>query len=72
MNGSQGSFLDGLSAAARENPLAAALIGGGALWLLIGSDKLKNAAGSITSATAPIADLGARAPKSTFSRWEDS
>ena len=72
MNGSQGSFLDGLTAAARENPLAAALIGGGALWLLIGSDKLKNAAGSITSATAPIADLGARAQTSAFSSWEDS
>jgi hypothetical protein len=72
MNGSQGRFLDGLSAAARENPLAAALIGGGALWLLIGSDKLKNAAGSITSATAPIADLGARAQTSAFSSWEDS
>jgi hypothetical protein len=72
MIGSQGSFLDSLTAAARENPLAAALLGGGALWLLIGSDKLKNAAGSITSATAPIADLGARAQKSTFSSWEDS
>ena len=72
MNGSQGSFINGLAAAARENPLAAALIGGGALWLLIGSDKLKNAAGLITSATAPIADLGARAQKSAFSSWEDS
>jgi len=71
MNGSQGSFIDGLTAAARENPLAAALIGGGALWLLIGSDKLKNAAGSITSATAPIADLGARAQRSAASTWED-
>ena len=72
MNGSQGSFIDGLTAAARENPIAAALIGGGALWLLIGSDKLKNAAGSITSATAPIADIGARAQTSAFSSWEDS
>jgi len=72
MNGSQGSIIDGLAAAARENPLAAALLGGGALWLLIGSDKLKNAAGSITSATAPIADLGARAQTSAFSSWEDS
>jgi hypothetical protein len=72
MIGSQGSFIDSLTAAARENPLAAALLGGGALWLLIGSDKLKNAAGSITSATAPIADLGARAQKSAFSSWEDS
>jgi hypothetical protein len=72
MNGSHGSFIDGLTAAARENPLAAALIGGGALWLLIGSDKLKNAAGSVTSAAAPIADLGGRAQKAAFSSWEDS
>jgi hypothetical protein len=72
MIGSQGSFMDGLVAAARENPLAAALIGGGALWLLIGSDKLKNAAGSVTSAAASIADLGGRAQKSAFSSWEDS
>jgi len=72
MIASQGSFIDGLAAAARENPLAAALIGGGALWLLIGSDKLKNAAGSVTSAAAPLADLGGRAQKSAFSSWEDS
>ena len=72
MNGSQGSFIDGLTAAARENPLAAALIGGGALWLLIGSDKLKNAAGSVTSAAAPLADLGARTQRSAESAWEDS
>jgi hypothetical protein len=72
MNGSQGSFMDGLTAAARENPLAAALIGGGALWLLIGSDKLKNAAGSVTSAAAPLADLGARAQRSAASSWDDT
>lgn len=72
MNASQGSFIDVLTAATRENPLAAALIGGGALWLLIGSDKLKNAAGSVTSAAAPLADLGGRAQKSAFSSWEDS
>jgi hypothetical protein len=71
MIGSQGSFMDGLAAAAAENPLAAALIGGGALWLLIGSDKLKNAAGSVTSAAAPLADLGARAQRSAASTWED-
>jgi hypothetical protein len=71
MIGSQGSFMDGLAAAARENPLAAALIGGGALWLLIGGDKLKNAAGSVTSAAAPLADLGARAQRSAASTWED-
>jgi hypothetical protein len=72
MNGSHGSFIDGLTAAARENPLAAALIGGGALWLLIGSDKLKNAAGSVTSTAAPLADLGARAQRSAASGWDDS
>ena len=65
MIGSQGSFIDGLAAAARENPLAAALIGGGALWLLIGSDKLKNAGSSVTSAAAaPLADIGVRAQRS--------
>lgn len=64
--------MEGLTAAARENPLAAALIGGGALWLLIGSDKLKNAAGSVTSAAAPVADLGARAQRSASSTWEDT
>jgi hypothetical protein len=61
MSGSQGNFIDGLTAAARENPLAAALLGGGALWLLIGSNRLKNAASSVTSAGEPLADLGARA-----------
>jgi hypothetical protein len=71
MSGSQGNFIDGLTAAARENPLAAALIGGGALWLLIGSDRLKNAAGSVTAAAAPLADLGARARRSAASNWED-
>jgi len=72
MNTSRGSFVDGLATACRENPLAAALIGGGALWLLIGSDRLKNAAGSVTSAAAPLADLGARAQRSVASTWEDT
>ena len=72
MSGSQGNFIDGLTAAARENPLAAALIGGGALWLLIGSNRLKNAASSVTSAAEPLADLGARAQRSAASGWEDA
>ena len=71
MSASNRSFMDGLTTAVRENPLAAALIGGGALWLLIGSDRLKNAAGSVTSAAAPLADLGARAQRSAASSWED-
>jgi len=72
MRDSQGSFLDGLTAAARENPLAAALVGGGALWLLIGSDKLRNAAGSVTSAAAPLADIGTRAQRSAASGWDET
>jgi hypothetical protein len=72
MSGSQGNFVDGLTSAARENPLAAALIGGGALWLLIGSDKLKSAASSVTSAAAPLGDLGARAQRSATSSWNDT
>src|SRR5262245_6450494 len=71
MNASHESFMDSLTTAVRENPLAAALIGGGALWLLIGSDRLKNAAGSVTSAAAPLADLGARAQRSATSNWEE-
>ena len=72
MIGSRGNFIDSLTAAARENPLAAALIGGGALWLLIGNDRLKNATGSVTSAAEPLADLGARAQRAAASGWEDS
>jgi hypothetical protein len=72
MSGSQGNFIDGLTAAARENPLAAALLGGGALWLLIGSNRLKNAASSVTLAGEPLADLGARAQRSAASGWEDA
>ena len=64
--------MDGLTTACRDNPLAAALIGGGALWLLIGSDRLKNAAGSVTSAAAPLADLGTRAQRSVASTWDDA
>ena len=66
------SFVDGLTAAVRENPLAAALIGGGALWLLIGNDKLKNAASSLTAAAAPLADAGMRGQRAAASKFEDS
>jgi hypothetical protein len=62
-------FLDNLKEAVRENPLSAALIGGGALWLLIGNERLKNAAASVSAAAAPLADIGAdlRSPKFTNS-----
>jgi hypothetical protein len=40
--------------------------------LLIGNERLKNAAGSVTSAAAPLADLGARAKRSTAATWDDA
>jgi len=50
MNSTQTDFFGSLVSAVRDNPLAAALIGGGALWLLIGEQKLKSAASSATAA----------------------
>jgi hypothetical protein len=69
MSNTQASFVDSVIIAARENPIAAALIGGGALWLLIGSEKLKSAA-SITSTTFPSSDTATRRQKSARSRYE--
>ncbi|SFK00091.1 hypothetical protein [Bradyrhizobium sp. Gha] len=55
----QSGFFDSLLAAARENPLSAALIGGGALWLLVGDEKLKGTAQSAAPAVSNVADSGA-------------
>ena len=67
MSGTQTGFFDSLTSAVQENPLAAALIGGGALWLLIGNGKLKGAASSATSAVSPMVDFGARNLRSAAS-----
>ncbi|WP_309144818.1 hypothetical protein [Bradyrhizobium sp. CCGB12] len=53
--------------AARENPLAAALIGGGAFWLLAGDQKLKTTARSAAEAVAPVADVGTSGLRSAAS-----
>ena len=58
MSSTQTGFFDNLVAAAQENPLAAALIGGGALWLLVGDDRLKGAARSTASAASGVVDSG--------------
>lgn len=63
MSGTETGFLENLREAVRENPLAAALIGGGALWLLMGNERLKSVANSVSAAAGPIADGGARSPR---------
>jgi hypothetical protein len=59
MSGTRTGFFDNLIAAAQENPLSAALIGGGALWLLVGDEKLKSAARSAVTTAADVVDNGA-------------
>jgi hypothetical protein len=68
MNSTQDGFFDSLVSAVRENPLAACLIGGGALWLLIGNEKLKSAANSATAAASSAADTGTRNLREAASR----
>jgi hypothetical protein len=60
MSSTQGGFIDNLITSARENPLAAALIGGGAFWLLTGNETLKRAASSATAAASALAEAAAR------------
>lgn len=67
MSSTNTSFMDSLVTAARENPLAAALIGGGALWLLTGDQTLKTAARSAAEAVAPVAEAGSRGMRSAAS-----
>jgi hypothetical protein len=54
------TFISNLSQAARDNPLAAALIGGGALWLLLGNRAIGNAFGNAASVAQPLAESGMR------------
>jgi hypothetical protein len=70
MSSTQNGFFDSLASAVRENPLAAALIGGGAFWLLVGNEKLKSAASSATAAASPMVDIGARNLRAAASRLE--
>jgi hypothetical protein len=70
MKSTQSGFFDSLVSAVRENPLAACLIGGGALWLLIGNEKLKSAANSATATASSAADTGTRNLREAASRFQ--
>jgi hypothetical protein len=70
MNSIQTGFFDSLVSAVRDNPVAAALIGGGALWLLVGEEKLKAAASSATAATSTATDAGMRNLREATSRFQ--
>jgi hypothetical protein len=67
MSSTKASFMDNLVTAARENPLAAALIGGGVFWLCAGNQNLKILARSAAEAVAPAADIGASGLRSAAS-----
>jgi hypothetical protein len=70
MNSTQSGFFESLVSAVRENPVAAALIGGGALWLLIGDEKLKSVANSATAAASSAAEAGTRNLREAASKFQ--
>jgi hypothetical protein len=60
-NVSMNDFVSGLTQAARDNPLAAALIGGGALWLMLGNRPLERAASGVATSAQAVAEKGMQA-----------
>jgi hypothetical protein len=64
MNRQTDTFVNNLTQAARDNPLAAALIGGGALWLLLGNRAFGAIASGAASAAQPVAEAGLRGASS--------
>jgi hypothetical protein len=69
MNNAKNGFVGSLASAVQDNPVAAALIGGGALWLILGNDKLKAALGSTSAAASSAVDAGAQNLRGAASRF---
>lgn len=72
MSSEKPGFVDSLLTAAKDNPMAAALVGGGLLWLITGDEKMRTAAKSFTAAMVPAKDLGAKAAPSAASVFKTS
>jgi ElaB/YqjD/DUF883 family membrane-anchored ribosome-binding protein len=60
MNRQPNDFFSNLTQAARDNPLAAALVGGGALWMLLGNRALSQLASGVASGAQSVAETGRR------------
>lgn len=60
MNRQPNDFFSNLTQAARDNPLAAALVGGGALWMLLGNRALSHLASGVASGAQSVAETGRR------------
>lgn len=60
MNQETDSFISSLSQAVRDNPIAAALIGGGALWLMFGNRPIGSMFGGAAAAAETLAESGMR------------
>jgi hypothetical protein len=67
MSNADSGFFDSVIAAIQENPWSAALVGGGALWMLVGTEKLKGAVTSATAVTSPLVDIGVRSVRAAAS-----
>ena len=70
MSDARSEFVDSLTAAVKDNPLAAVLVGGGALWLLAGNGRMRKAADSMTSTVSSAAERSANAARSVASAFE--
>ena len=65
-------FVDSLTAAARANPVGAALVTGGAMWLLLGNQGLKSIGSGVAAAAEPLADLTTHNIRKAASRGKNT